>query len=125
MLQIKELAMVNYGGILSPFNAWLISRGLTTLPLRMKQHSDTALAVAEFLEKNPAVRFVWYPGLKSHPQYSRAEKLMNGQYSGMLSFDIKGDGAVHQKFLNSLKLITKIQVQPHYYKEVMVSLKTL
>ena len=66
--------MVNYGGILSPFNAWLIARGLTTVPLRMKQHSSVALAVAEFLESCPAVRFVWYPGLKSHPQHERAEK---------------------------------------------------
>lgn len=103
---LKETTMVNFGGILSPFNAWLISRGLTTLPLRMKQHSDTALKIAEFLEKSPAVRFVWYPGLKSHPQYDRAKKLMNNQYSGMISFDIKGDEQVHQKFLNSLKLVT-------------------
>ena len=103
---IKELAMVNYGGILSPFNAWLITRGLTTLPIRMKQHSGSALKVAEFLESCPAVRFVWYPGLKSHPQHDRAEKLMNGQYSGMISFDIKGDEEAHQKFLQSLKLIT-------------------
>lgn len=100
--QIKELAMVNYGGILSPFNAWLIARGLTTVPLRMKQHSSVALAVAEFLESCPAVRFVWYPGLKSHPQHERAEKYMNGQYSGMISFDIKGDETAHQKFLDAL-----------------------
>ena len=104
--QIKELAMVNFGGILSPFNAWLISRGLITHPLRMKQHSESALAVAEFLEKCSAVRFVWYPGLKSHPNYDRAVKLMNGQYSGMMSFDIIGDEKAHQKFLDSLKLIT-------------------
>ena len=104
--QIKELAMVNYGGILSPFNAWLIARGLVTVPLRMKQHSAVALAVAEYLETCPAVRFVWYPGLKSHPQHERAVKLMNGQYSGMISFDIKGDEKTHQKFLDSLHLVT-------------------
>ena len=104
--QIKELAMVNYRGILSPFNAWLIARGLTTVPLRMKQHSSVALAVAEFLESCPAVRFVWYPGLKSHPQHERAEKYMNGQYSGMISFDIKGDETAHQKFLDALHLVT-------------------
>ena len=104
--KIKELAMVNYGGILSPFNAWLISRGLATAPLRMKQHSATAQAVAEFLETCPAVRFVWYPGLKSHPQHDRAIKYMNGQYSGMISFDIKGDEQTHQKFLDSLHLVT-------------------
>lgn len=104
--QIKELAMVNYGGILSPFNAWLISRGLATAPLRMQQHSVTAQAVAEFLESCPAVRFVWYPGLKSHPQHERALKYMNGQYSGMISFDINGDEKTHQKFLDSLQLVT-------------------
>ena len=106
LAEIKEFAMVNLGGILSPFNAWLITRGLITLPLRMKQHSAVALAVAEFLEKSPAVRFVWYPGLKSHPQHDRAVEMMRGEYSGMISFDIHGDEATHQKFLDSLKLIT-------------------
>lgn len=104
--EIKEMAMVNFGGILSPFNAWLITRGLVTLPLRMKQHSDVALEVAKFLEKSPAVRFIWYPGLESHPQHQLAKKYMNGQYSGMIAFDIKGDEAVHQKFLDALELVT-------------------
>ena len=104
--QIKELAMVNYGGILSPFNAWLIARGLVTAPLRMKQHSDTALAVSRWLEACPAVRFIWYPGLESHPQHERAVRYMNGQYSGMIAFDIIGDEKAHQKFLDSLTLVT-------------------
>lgn len=104
--EIKELAMVNYGGIMSPFTAWLICRGLITLPLRMAQHNRVAQAVAEFLEKNPSVRFVWYPGLESHPQHALAKETMNGQYSGMIAFDIKGDEAAHQKFLNALKLVT-------------------
>lgn len=106
LTKIKEIAMVNFGGILSPFNCWLISRGLATLPLRIAQHSKVAQAVAEYLEACPAVRFIWYPGLKSHPQHELAEKMMNGQYSGMISFDIKGDEAMHQKFLDSLKLVT-------------------
>ena len=104
--RIKELAMVNYGGVLSPFNAWLITRGLITVPMRMKQHSSVALTVAQYLEKSPFVRFIWYPGLKSHPQHEQAERLMNGQYSGMISFDIHGNEAVHQKFLDSLRLVT-------------------
>ncbi len=103
---IKEIAMVNFGGILSPYNAWLISRGLATVPLRMAQHSKVALAVARYLEKCPAVRFIWYPGLESHPQHDRAVEQMHGEYSGMISFDIVGDEAVHQKFLDSLKLVT-------------------
>ena len=104
--QVKELAMVNYGGILSPFNAWLVARGLVTAPLRMKQHCEVAMVVAQWLEACPATRFVWYPGLKSHPQHDRAVKYMNGQYSGMISFDIVGDEAAHQKFLDSLTLVT-------------------
>lgn len=106
LAEVKEIAMVNFGGILSPFNAWLIARGLVTLPLRMAQHSNVALAVAKFLENHPAVRFVWYPGLESHPQRALAKKLMNGQYSGMIAFDIKGNEKQHQKFLDSLTLVT-------------------
>ena len=104
--RVKELAMVNYGGILSPFNAWLVARVLVTAPLRMRQHSEVAMKVAHWLESNPAVRFIWYPGLESHPQHDRAVRYMNGQYSGMISFDISGDEAAHQKFLDSLTLVT-------------------
>ena len=104
--RVKELAMVNYGGILSPFNAWLVARVLVTAPLRMRQHSEVAMKVARWLESNPAVRFIWYPGLESHPQHDRAVRYMNGQYSGMISFDISGDEAAHQKFLDSLTLVT-------------------
>ncbi len=103
---IKENAMVNFGGVLSPFNAWLINRGLTTLPIRMKQHSAVALKLAEYIEKSPATRFIWYPGLKSHPQHELAKEYMCGEYSGMLAFDIKGDEKTHTKFLNSLELVT-------------------
>lgn len=106
LADVKEIAMVNFGGILSPFNAWLVARGLVTLPLRMAQHSSVALEVAKFLEKSPAVRFVWYPGLESHPQHERAVKMMQGQYSGMIAFDLNGTEEQHQKFLDALTLVT-------------------
>lgn len=106
LTKVKEIAMVNFGGILSPFNAWLVARGLVTLPLRMAQHSNVAMQVAKFLESNPAVRFIWYPGLESHPQHERAVKLMGGQYSGMIAFDINGTEEQHQKFLDALTLVT-------------------
>ncbi|MEA5083627.1 MAG: aminotransferase class I/II-fold pyridoxal phosphate-dependent enzyme [Lachnospiraceae bacterium] len=106
LTKVKEISMVNFGGVLSPFNTWLITRGLMTVPLRMSQHSNTAHKVAQFLEKSPGIRFVWYPGLKSHPQHDLAEKLMKGQYSGMMSFDIKGDEKTHFEFLKALKLVT-------------------
>ena len=60
-------AVVHYGGVLSPFNAWLILRGAATLPIRMKAHEETALQVARFLENHPRVTRVFYPGLASHP----------------------------------------------------------
>ncbi|GBG55316.1 methionine gamma-lyase [Sporomusaceae bacterium FL31] len=101
---IKRQAMVNLGGAISPFNAWLIMRGVVTLPLRMKQHSETALRVARFLERHPAVDFIAYPGLESHPQHDVACKQMT-MFSGVMAFGLKADVSTHNKFLNSLELI--------------------
>ena len=103
--QIKRQAMVNLGGIISPFNAWLIMRGAVTLPLRMRQHSESALTVAQFLEPNPAVKFVYYPGLESHPQHEIAKKQMS-MYSGMIAFALNASPDTHNKFINSLTVIT-------------------
>lgn len=102
--KIKGQAMVNLGGTISPFNAWLIMRGVVTLPLRMKQHSDTALKVAQYLESNPSVKFVAYPGLESHPQHEIAKKQMK-MYSGVIAFALKADSETHNKFINSLELV--------------------
>lgn len=102
--KIKRQAMVNLGGAISPFNAWLIMRGVVTLPLRMKQHSESAMKVARFLEGHPSVAFVAYPGLESHPQHEIAKKQMS-MYSGVLSFALKADVDTHNKFVNSLELI--------------------
>ncbi len=84
-------AGIHYGGVLSPFNAWLIMRGAATLPLRMKAHEENALAVAHFLEAHPRVTRVIYPGLPSHPQHELAHRQMDN-FSGMLTFQT-GDGA--------------------------------
>lgn len=102
--KLKCQAMVNLGGAISPFNAWLIMRGVVTLPLRMKQHSESALQVAHFLEGHPSVAFVAYPGLESHPQHEIAKKQMT-MFSGVMSFGLKADVDTHNKFLNSLELI--------------------
>lgn len=85
-------ATVHYGGILSPFNAWLIARGAATLPLRMRAHQETAMAVAEALEAHPKVERVIYPGLASHPQHDLAQRQMHN-FSGMLTFRLKGGAA--------------------------------
>ena len=103
---IKKVAMINFGGVISPFNAWLIARGLTTLPLRMAQHCVTALAVAKFLESRPAVRFIWYPGLESHPQHERAKALMKGRYSAMLAFGLHGGETACRSFLSALRPVS-------------------
>lgn len=103
--QIKRQAMVNLGGIISPFNAWLIMRGAVTLPLRMRQHSESAMKISCFLEKNPAVKFIYYPGLESHPQHEIAKRQMS-MYSGMIAFALNADPDTHNKFINALKIIT-------------------
>jgi cystathionine beta-lyase/cystathionine gamma-synthase len=74
---------------MSPFNAWLILRGLVTLPMRMKQHCESAGKVAEFLEAHPKVKRVVYPGLESHPHHRLAARQMSG-FGGMLTFQLKG-----------------------------------
>jgi methionine-gamma-lyase len=84
-------ASVHFGGVLSPFNAWLIMRGCGTLPIRMRAHQETALAVASFLESHPAVSRVFYPGLASHPQHELARRQMRN-YSGMLTFQTHRPG---------------------------------
>lgn len=103
--KIKAQAMVNLGGTISPFNAWLIMRGSSTLPLRMEQHNKNGQAVAEYLESLPCVTFVAYPGLKSFKGHDIAKKQMKG-FSGMLSFGIKADHDKHNEFVSHLKLIT-------------------
>ena len=80
-------AAIHHGGILSPFNAWLIARGASTLPLRMRAHGENGLAVAQFLENHPSVKKVTYPGLPSHPQHELARRQMNN-FSGMIAFQV-------------------------------------
>jgi methionine-gamma-lyase len=87
--RIRKDMLVHLGGALSPFNAWLILRGLVTLPLRMKQHCQNALKVARFLETHPKVERVFYPGLESHPHHELAARQMS-DFGGMLTFRLKG-----------------------------------
>ncbi len=98
-------AIIHYGGILSPFNAWLILRGAATLPLRMAAHEAGAFVVARFLEAHPRVASVLYPGLPSHPQHELAERQM-GNFSGMIAFQSKGDGpALAARMAEGLEII--------------------
>jgi len=91
------------GPVLSPFNAWLILRGIKTLNLRMARHSSNAMKLAQFLEKHPKVVKVAYPGLKSHPGHEIAKKQMK-DFSGMIGFELETVEASN-KFIELLKLI--------------------
>ena len=77
------------GAVPGPFDSWIVLRGLKTLAVRMRQHEENALAVAEFLQGHPQVASVNYPGLPSHPQHELAKRQMSG-FSGMVSFTLKG-----------------------------------
>lgn len=103
---IRAQAQVNLGGTISPFNAWLIMRGAVTLPLRMQRHNDNALKIARWLEKQPGVSFVAYPGLESHKGHEIAEKQMINGFGGVLSFGLKADHDTHNRFVQNLNIIT-------------------
>jgi methionine-gamma-lyase len=96
-------ALIIYGMISHPFEAWLLARGMQTLPFRVARQNSTAMAVAEFLESHPQVERVYYPGLASHPQHQLAKKQMDG-FGGMVVFELAGgfDGA--RDFAARLKL---------------------
>lgn len=103
---IRAQAQVNLGGAISPFNAWLIMRGSVTLPLRMRQHNESAQRVAEWLAAQPGVRFVAYPGLPSHPGHTVAKRQMSPGFGGVMSFGLRADHDTHNRFVSRLRLIT-------------------
>jgi O-succinylhomoserine sulfhydrylase len=93
------------GPSMSPFNAWLLSKSLETLPVRMERHCSNALKLAQFLEAHPKVEKVFYPGLPSHPNYEIAQRqMLNG--GGIVAFEVKGGLEAGRNFLNSLKLLS-------------------
>lgn len=94
----------NTGPALSPFNAWVLSKGLETLPLRVKAHGEGASRVAHFLEAHPAVRRVLWPGLASHPQAQLAQRQMQGGGS-LLAFRVEGGKTGAFAVMNALRLI--------------------
>jgi cystathionine gamma-lyase len=93
------------GGILSPFDSFLVLRGLKTLSLRMKAHTENATAIAEFLQGHPRVEKVIYPGLTSHPQHALAERQMRLP-GGMVTFFLRGGLVESKKFLERCKLFS-------------------
>ncbi len=103
LLALQQNALVRLGGIISPFNAWLILRGLATFPLRMKAHETNALIVAQWLEAHPKVKRVIYPGLVSHPQHELAKRQMSN-FSGMLTFQVEDGPGTAQVLAKHLQV---------------------
>ncbi|HEY0699909.1 MAG TPA: aminotransferase class I/II-fold pyridoxal phosphate-dependent enzyme, partial [Micromonospora sp.] len=100
--QVRWNTLTKLGGALSPFNAWLLLRGLQTLPLRVERQTQNALALAEWLEKQPQVRKVFYPGLPSHPQHGLAQQQFDLP-GAMLAFSLDTE-AQAVRVLKGLKL---------------------
>ena len=105
--KIRGDAGVDVGGVLAPFNAWLIMRGSVTLPLRLRQHLANAQRIAEFLAAEQRIAFVAYPGLTDHPQHELAKRQFGDRgYGAVLSFALEGDSEVQNRFVNALRVIT-------------------
>ena len=107
---IKEVRMVGVkdmtGSVMSPFNAMLVMRGLKTLQLRMARHCESGLRVARWLEAQPSVATVYYPGLESHPQHDLAKRQMPG-FGGMIALELKGGYEAGIAMMNRLRMIRR------------------
>lgn len=106
--RLRALILRDIGACLSPFNAFLCLNGIETLSLRMKKHSENALAVARHLAAHPGVDFVNYPGLESSPYYALAQKYLPQGAGGVLTFGLKGSRETGARFIDSLKLLMNV-----------------
>jgi cystathionine beta-lyase/cystathionine gamma-synthase len=112
--RIRKEMLIHLGGALSPFNAWLTLRGMETLSLRIKQHSENALQMATFLEGHPAIRKVTYPGLDSHPHYELAKTQMSN-FGGMLTFQLENGFGALMTLIEKTKIATFASSLGHPY----------
>jgi methionine-gamma-lyase len=103
--KIRDESLRDLGGCLGPMDAYLLIRGLKTLPVRMEQHSRNGALIADWLAEHPKIERVDYPGREDHPQHEIAARQMSG-YGGMVTFYVKGGRAEGAKFLNNLKVCT-------------------
>ena len=106
ILKLRVTLLRDLGPALSPFNSFLFLQGLESLPLRIERHSSNALAVARWLEGNPAVEWVSYPGLASHTSHKNASKYLSGGFGGVVTFGLKGGVEAGRKLIDSVKLFS-------------------
>jgi len=108
ILKARVQLLRDLGPALSPFNAFLVLQGIETLSLRVQRHCDNALKVAQFLEGHPAVTWVNYPGLASHPTHALAKKYLQHGFGAILGFGIKGGLQAGIRFINAAKLLSHL-----------------
>ncbi len=108
IIRARVVGLRDLGGPQAPFNSFLNLIGLETLPLRMQRHVENALAVAKYLETHPAIAWVNYPGLPSHPSYERARKYLPRGAGAVIGFGIKGGKIAGRAFIDSLKLFSHL-----------------
>ena len=108
ILHIRTHWLRDTGACQSPWGAFLTLLGLETLHLRLERHSQNALAVAQFLEQHPAVQWVNYPGLPSHPDHASAKKYLPDGQGAIVGFGIKGGKEAGAKLINSVKLFSHL-----------------
>lgn len=102
--KMSQTTQKDIGGVISPFDAWLLLRGIKTLPIRMDRHCENAGRLYEYLKNHPKIETIYYPGDDRRPDYSIMSKQMK-KPGGMISFSLKGTKETAQEFMNSLKLI--------------------
>jgi len=103
-MKFRVQLLRDFGPCLSPYNAFQLIQGLETLHLRIVRHNENTLSLAEKLEKHPAVEWVSYPGLESHPSHKHASKFLNNGYGAVLNFGIKGGREAGRKLINAVSL---------------------
>jgi O-acetylhomoserine (thiol)-lyase len=106
--RVRTVLLRNTGAALSPFNAFLLLQGIETLPLRMERHCSNAMAVAEHLSKHAKVASVAYPGLASGPERAVADRILDGGYGAILTFEVTGGREAGRKFIEGLNLFSHL-----------------
>jgi O-acetylhomoserine (thiol)-lyase len=103
--RLRSKVLMNTGGCMSPFSAFLLLRGIETLHVRMERHCENAAALAKYLETHPKVSWVCYPGLENHPAHAHAKRYLRRHFGGMLGFGIKGGYEAGRRFIDQVKLL--------------------
>jgi O-acetylhomoserine (thiol)-lyase len=104
IIKLRVQLLRDLGPALSPFNAFLFLQGLETLPLRIRRHSENALALGQWLQQDPRIEWVSYPGLSTHPEHRNAARYLEGGFGGVLTFGVKGGLAAARALIDQVKL---------------------